>query len=245
MDTDTTHHQREAAERRRIGSGVVPALVVPFIGAMIYFVFWAGTPVAVVVYVATKLFTVAWPVVARFGVERGVFRFQPASQVNRRRSIVWGVGSGVLIAGLMLVVVYATTVGGYVERHAGNIVARINDFRLTTPGRFVLFATFICIVHSGIEEYYWRWYVYGRLTAVTGAVTAHVIAGLAFSAHHFVVLGCYFSVVGTAVFGVLVGVGGAIWSVLYHRTGSLVGSWLSHALVDAAIMVVGYRLAFA
>jgi membrane protease YdiL (CAAX protease family) len=39
-----------------------------------------------------------------------------------------------------------------------------------------------------------------------------------------------------------VAVGGAVWARLYDRSGSLLGPWLSHLLVDAAIFFVGYEL---
>lgn len=41
-----------------------------------------------------------------------------------------------------------------------------------------------------------------------------------------------------------VAVGGAFWAWLYHRSGSLLGPWISHMLVDAAIFGVSYQLAF-
>jgi membrane protease YdiL (CAAX protease family) len=37
-------------------------------------------------------------------------------------------------------------------------------------------------------------------------------------------------------------VGGAFWAWLYHRSRSLWGPWLSHALVDATIFVIGWDL---
>ena len=35
---------------------------------------------------------------------------------------------------------------------------------------------------------------------------------------------------------------GAYWAWLYERSGSLVGPWISHLLVDAAIFAIGWRL---
>ena len=37
-------------------------------------------------------------------------------------------------------------------------------------------------------------------------------------------------------------VGGVFWSWLYDRTGSLLGPWLSHLMIDAGIFWVGYEL---
>lgn len=46
----------------------------------------------------------------------------------------------------------------------------------------------------------------------------------------------------TNLFSVSVAVGGVFWAWLYDRSGSLLGPWLSHLLVDAAIFTVGYGL---
>jgi membrane protease YdiL (CAAX protease family) len=39
-----------------------------------------------------------------------------------------------------------------------------------------------------------------------------------------------------------VAAGGVIWAVLYRRYGTLLGPWLSHALVDAAIFAIAYQM---
>lgn len=235
----------DTSMKRRIALGVVPAMVLPFVAALFYFVLLAGKPGSMVLYSAAKAFTILWPLVAAVAIERRRFRFRPLAAVDRPRSVRWGLVWGVSIAALILLTVYASPASTYVREHAVDILAKVNDFRLTTPARFIAFAVFISLVHSAIEEYYWRWYVYGRLTALVPPMVAHVVAAIAFAGHHYVVLWCYFSPGGAIFFGTMVGVGGLIWSVMYRRTGSLVGSWLSHVLTDAAIMVVGYRLAFA
>jgi len=58
------------------------------------------------------------------------------------------------------------------------------------------------------------------------------------------VLGFYFGFTNPAtyVLASCIAIGGAAWAWLYQRSGSLVGSWLSHMLVDAAIFVIGYDL---
>ena len=60
------------------------------------------------------------------------------------------------------------------------------------------------------------------------------------------ILGTYFGWTSPAtwLFSLAIAIGGAAWAWLYHRSGSLVGPWLSHLLVDAAIFVIGYHLVF-
>jgi membrane protease YdiL (CAAX protease family) len=63
-------------------------------------------------------------------------------------------------------------------------------------------------------------------------------------AHHVLVIGFYFGWTApeTWLFSFAVAIGGAVWAWLYHKSRSLVGPWLSHLLVDAAIFAVGYDL---
>lgn len=236
---------QDLALNRRIRWAVAPALVLPFLSSLVYFVLWAGKPASMVLYTATKIFTVAWPLVAYVWIERRRFHFQPHDSKSHRRSLSIGVATGITIAAAILLTVYASPASDYVRNHAANILAKINDFGLTTPARFIAFAGFISLLHSAIEEYYWRWYVFGRLTSIAPPLAAHLIAALGFAGHHYVVLWCYFSPAGAIFFGTMVAIGGLIWSTIYHRTGSLVGCWVSHFFVDVAIMIVGYRMAFA
>jgi len=48
---------------------------------------------------------------------------------------------------------------------------------------------------------------------------------------------------GWALFlGVCVAIGGAVWSILYNRYGSLLGAWTSHMIVDLGLMWVGWEV---
>ena len=119
---------------------------------------------------------------------------------------------------------------------------------MATPGRYILLlAAFLCVAHSLLEEYYWRWFVFGRLRLHVHPSLALVLAGLAFMAHHVVIIWVYFpGHFWSAVLPFSLGVafGGIVWAWLYERSGSLLGPWLSHLVVDAALMAIGYRLVY-
>jgi membrane protease YdiL (CAAX protease family) len=107
-----------------------------------------------------------------------------------------------------------------------------------------LFGLFVALVHSLIEEYYWRWFVYGRLRELVRPGSAHALAALAFAAHHIVITTQYFGAAWGLVLGSLVGVGGALWSVMYERQRTLAGAWASHMAVDLGILAVGHKAVF-
>ena len=45
----------------------------------------------------------------------------------------------------------------------GRAARKLQEFGLTTLPAYVGLSAFIAVVHSFLEEYYWRWFVFGRL----------------------------------------------------------------------------------
>jgi membrane protease YdiL (CAAX protease family) len=126
------------------------------------------------------------------------------------------------------------------------ILAKVTGMGLLTPAAFIALGVFYSLAHSLLEEYYWRWFVFARLAEVAKLPTAIVVSSLGFAAHHVLVIGFYFGWMAAAtwLFSAGVAIGGAVWAWTYHRSGSLIGPWLSHLLVDAAIFAIGYDLIF-
>ena len=127
------------------------------------------------------------------------------------------------------------------------IQAKVAEFGLTTPAAFLPFAGFLAVVHSLLEEYYWRWFVFGRLRERVRWPVALFVSSVAFMAHHVIIVATFFP--GRFLTMALpltlgVAVGGGFWAWLYDRTGSLYPAWLSHLLVDTAILTVGYAMIF-
>jgi uncharacterized protein len=121
----------------------------------------------------------------------------------------------------------------------------LTRMHLTTAGGFFAMAAFLSVLHSFLEEYYWRWFVFGGLRRYLPDIVAVVMSSLAFMAHHVIILyvylpGQFWTL--AAPFSLGVAGGGIVWAWLYARTGSLYAPWISHLLVDAALMVVGYEM---
>jgi uncharacterized protein len=156
------------------------------------------------------------------------------------------IGFGVSVAGAMLALYF-----GWL-RHlpifhslSPRLHAKLEDFGAATPARFILLGAFLTLIHSLLEEYYWRWFVFGELKQLIPVGAAIVISGFAFMAHHVVVLASYISSVPLlAALSLGVAIGGMVWAWIYHRAGSIWSVWLSHLLVDAAIMTIGYNAVF-
>ena len=97
-----------------------------------------------------------------------------------------------------------------------------------------------------MEEYYWRWFVFKRLMSSWNTGPAILVSSLGFMAHHVILMAQYFGPTGvfTYVGSAGVAIGGAYWAWLYSRKNSIGPAWLGHAIIDAAIFAIGYRIVF-
>ena len=116
-------------------------------------------------------------------------------------------------------------------------------FNVASLPAFAAFAAFITVFNSSIEEYFWRWFVFGRLKAAKGFTFALIAATLGFGFHHVLILNTFFEPQyfwsATMVFCGLISTGGAIWCWMTHKTGSVFAGWISHMIIDAGAMLIG------
>ncbi len=132
-------------------------------------------------------------------------------------------------------------------RTAQQLAEKLDEFGIASPLGFALFAAFLTVIHSFLEEYYWRWFIFGWLRRLMAVWPAVLLSSLAFALHHVVLLAVWFPadpVLAVLPLSLCVATGGAVWAWLYQQTGSLYAPWLSHMLVDGAVFVIGYDLYF-
>jgi uncharacterized protein len=171
----------------------------------------------------------------------------PRPSPPRFDGLAWGLAFGLVVAVAMLVLYFGVLrESGLLHRTAEQVRAKLVELGIATPLRYLGLTTFIVVAHSLLEEYYWRWFVFGQLRHLLPPVWAMIVSSIAFMSHHVLLLMIWFPdhiwLAGLSSLGVAIG--GAMWAWLYQRTDSIWSSWLSHLLVDAAIFVVGWDLAF-
>jgi membrane protease YdiL (CAAX protease family) len=228
------------------GYALAFAMLFPSLMAWLYFVALAGEggagPGLMIVFGAGKVVQFAFPAVYVWWFERQ--RLRPAWPSARGLTV--GLGFGLLVGAAVLGLYH-----GWL-RHSPltaqtpeKVVAKLRQFHCDSPAGYLGVAVFYSVFHSLLEEYYWRWFVFGWLRRYLSLPAALLLSGLAFMGHHVVVLAVYFP----GRFWTLalplslgVGIGGVVWAWLYERTRSLYAAWVSHLLIDAAIMVVGYEM---
>jgi membrane protease YdiL (CAAX protease family) len=237
----------KARSHVRDGLALAFALLFPLFMAWVYFVLVAGdgrraNPAFMLGYAGGKLIQFAFPAAYAYLVARHELR--PARPTTR------GLGTGAAFAALVAVVAFAL----YFGKLAGDprlvtasvkIHGKLREFGLDSPAGFVCAALFLSAAHSLFEEYYWRWFVFGWLKRLLPAGAAAVLSSLGFMAHHVVILATYFPGQFWQLalpLSLCVAAGGLVLAWIYHRSGSLYAAWLSHALLDAAIMAVGYLM---
>lgn len=159
-----------------------------------------------------------------------------------------GLAFGLAVAAGILAIYFGFLRGTPVFLTTASMVRhKLAEFNLDSRLAFILFAAFLAVLHSLLEEYYWRWFVFGGLRKLMPVVPAMIVSAIAFMGHHVVILAIYFPGnfwIAALPFSLGVAGGGFVWAWLYHRTGSIWSPWLSHLIIDSAIMIVGYELVF-
>lgn len=217
------------------------ACVFPSLLTWVYFVVLSGRREAGVAYAVGKVAQFTFPVIWVRYVEKR--RIRP--RAPGRRGLTPALLFGALATALLLALYF-----GGIRRSdlltgaADELHRKLAPVGLDTPLPFLALAGFYCVAHSLLEEYYWRWFVFGRLREWGHPGLAGAISSLGFMAHHVILVHRFVgdSWGAVAILSLCVAAAGAIWAWAYHRSGSLYGPWWSHGLVDAGLMVVGYDL---
>jgi membrane protease YdiL (CAAX protease family) len=235
------------APRRALFVALVFACVFPTVMALTYFLYLPSRTdqadrLPLLAYYAGKVVQFGFPIVFLWWLEGFPLPSRP-----HFRGLPLALAFGLLVAagmfGLYFGVLRGSAVFGETPRLLGE---KLRQFHADTPGRYLTFAAGIVLVHSLMEEYYWRWFVFGQMRRLTTFAPAATVSSLAFMAHHVVILWTYFpGYFWTAAlpFSLCIAVGGFVWAWLYERNGSVYAPWLSHLCVDAAIFVIGWDLA--
>ncbi len=225
----------------RIWLAVGPAMVVPLAASLFYFVIFSENHLVRVIYGATKAFTVIWPAAAVVLILHERLSITTRAIARRLRAIPLGVLVGVAIVAAMFFLMQ-TALGQMVVNNSESIRNKAQDLGILQ--HYWSFALFISVLHSLIEEYYWRWFVFGQLINVVSISRAHLLAGIAFAAHHVVIATQLFPLGWALILGGLVAMGGIVFSMMYYRQKTLLGPWACHMVIDLGIMAIGHKVLF-
>lgn len=244
--TTTTTRVATDTERRSGRASALTALLLlvpaPSIGTALAMSVDAtqGTWVGQGVYVLSKLWLVALPVVWWVWVDR-----RPLSWSPPRKG---GLGVGIILGVALSLVIYAAyALFGPLLIDPAQVRARALQVGIGNPATFVLFAGYLILVNSLIEEYVWRWFVFRKSEAALPAGrggAAVLLSALFFTLHHVIALKAQFDWLPTILASVGVFAAGVVWSWCYLKYQSIWPGYISHAIVDVTLLWIGWLLIF-
>lgn len=220
------------ALRSTILAILLPVVLAPTIGTLSALWFWPGA-LGSTIYAGCKAVLYGLPLIIWIKSRR---EQRPSFHIDAKWMLA-GVGSGFLIAAVILALWFLILMA---STDTSALIEVINENGLDGPLRFWMFAVWLCLANSLLEEIVFRWFVDTRLRALGMRWAAILpISAAIFTLHHIFVLGAYFDVTLTVLGASGVFIGGILWSILRMKSGSLVPGWISHALVDLAIILIG------
>ena len=213
----------------------------PSIGALMAFHLAPGTTLGTAAYAMGKLWLYAFPVLWLFLVDRGRPSLSPMKSSETARGLGLGAGLGLLIAGLLAAVFFL-----YVEPRldAAPLRQAMIDNGLGKPWPYIAACVWLATVNALLEEYVFRWFIFEKCRSLLPISTAIVLAAVTFTVHHVIVLRAFFDWPLAILASSGVFLGGVIWSWCYQRFGSIWPGYVSHAIVDIAIFIIGWRILF-
>ena len=224
------------------------AMTYPTILTWIYFTALKDSPGSwqQAAFAIGKLIQFGFPAFWIFVVERR--RFTGHAFTTRGFGLAIGLGMFEIVAGFALYFLYLKPTGVFAGPLQAMLV-KLKDFGLDTLPAYIALTISYSLVHSWMEEYYWRWFVFRELSdkdfeKPSLPIRALIISSLAFAAHHVVVLAGYFqwNSPWTYLLSAIVAIGGGLFGWLYWHSRSLYAAWLAHAFADAVIFLIGYDL---
>ena len=217
--------------------GLLLAAPAPSFGILAFLHWWPG-PTGNALYMLGKSVLYLTPLVWWKVVMRGAaFPVKRPPPGTLRDGILLGAGLGGVI-----VLLYWIIARPLVDPSGLQAAAAKSGF--DDPATYAWMAVGICLVNALLEEYAFRWFLYGRCRALLGPVAGAVVGALIFTAHHVFVLTAYVGpgLVWLGAFGVFVG--GLLWTWLYERKDSVWPAYVSHIVVDVALLGIGASILF-
>lgn len=228
-------------------------MLAPTVMTWLYFFLLAGQGTLTrVVYLASKVITGLLPLLWYLKLRYEAMRASSADLTIHKKpqhllSLKLGIDFGLFTVAAILLFYFLWVQNLPILQTTGPLVKqKLEDAGATSLTTFLVMAGFLSIIHSAFEEYYWRWFVFGRLSTGIPWLWAALISSLGFMLHHVLVLYTFLPGTTGLVLVILcslcIGFGGFVWCCIYRHTGSLLGAWVAHLCADLAIMWCGWDI---
>ncbi len=226
------------SKRTRAIVALLLLLPFPSLGTAASMFWWPGTALGQALFLFSKVWVVILPLAWLWWVERSKLSWSPAQRGG------FGLATllGCLIAAIIVAAYFATRNLGWID--PALVADRARQTGLSHVGVYVAGALYWITLNSLMEEYVWRWFCFRQCEVIFGGIGGVLVSAIGFTLHHVIALAGQFTWPVTALASLGVFVGGATWSWLYLRYRSVWPCYVSHAIVDMPIFVIGYWLIF-
>ncbi len=123
-----------------------------------------------------------------------------------------------------------------------NITKSLESGIGVNKNNFIFVATYIAIVNSFLEEFFFRGFAYLQLRRVSSNRFAMVVSAMAFALYHIAMMVYWFNVWLLILIIIVLFAGGIIFNYLNQKYDNIYASWIVHMFANFAINFIGFRL---
>ena len=187
------------------------------------------------IWLLAKIWLIVLPVVWLLYVDGGKLSWSPTSKQGVIAGFVAAISVGAVILGTYLIAKDSVIDPVLVKE-------LMIELGISSPAKFLIFASSMSLLNSLMEEYVWRWFVFSKFKVLFGAKPAIVLSAIFFTIHHVVIVWSLGSLWIVFLGSIGLFAGGVIWAWLYNKYNSIWPGWICHVAADTAIMWVGWWL---
>lgn len=210
---------------------------VPSIGAYVGIFLLPDEPVGQMVFALSKVWIFALPAIWYKIIDKGKLSLSPPRDGGFAFGIVSGVAISLVIAGAFLLLGHHLIDKAFFRN-------KMLEIGLASPVAYIGGAAYWILINSVLEEYVWRWFVVKKCEAICSAKIAIMLSALFFTLHHIVALAGYMDASAVILCAIGVFTGGVVWSYMYMRYRSIWPGYVSHAIVDLCIFLIGAEMLY-
>lgn len=111
-----------------------------------------------------------------------------------------------------------------------------------TKSNFIWVATYIALVNSLLEEFFFRGFAFLSLKRVSSRRFAYLFSAIAFSLYHICMMIGWFGAEVIILSTIGLFIGGCIFNFFNEKSGNIYISWLIHMCANFAINTIGFIL---
>ena len=187
-----------------------------------------------VIWAFAKIWLILLPVVWLLYIDRGKLSWSPTNAKGVLAGLLWSIPFAIII--------YGTFWLANSELDLSKSKELIEELGLSSPARFLIFASAMSLGNSLMEEYVWRWFVFSKFKTLVSVWPAIVLSAFFFTVHHVVIVWNSGSLWLVFIASVGLFSGGIIWAWLYNKYNSIWPGWICHVVADTAIMWITWEI---